>query len=127
MRCAGCAIGLVGFSVYLLRSAGCTHTTTRAARSSSALFQNGINIALAIPFVEVVGRCSVSASRSVSPYLICAAWVLLILSYKVPGFPADDILRRIWPMALSAIVMAEVVYLVTRASAATAASAPSPG
>jgi putative peptidoglycan lipid II flippase len=110
---AGFAVGLVGFSVYLFALRGLyAHHDTRSPFVISC-FQNGINIALAIPFVMWWDVLGLGLAFGVS-YLVCAAWVLVILGYKVPGFPTGDILRRIWPMLLSAVVMAEVVWLVSQ-------------
>jgi peptidoglycan biosynthesis protein MviN/MurJ (putative lipid II flippase) len=53
-------------------------------------------------------------------YLVCAAWTLLIISYKVPGFPVGAIMRRLAPIVLASIVMAEVVWLVTQRFGSTA-------
>jgi putative peptidoglycan lipid II flippase len=110
---AGFAIGLVGFSVYLFALRGLyAHHDTRSPFIVSC-FQNGINIVLAVVFVRWWDVLGLGLAFGVS-YLLCATWVLVILGYKVPGFPTREILRRIWPMLLSAIVMAEVVWLVSQ-------------
>src|SRR5690606_21038319 len=76
-------------------------------------FQNPINIVLAVIFVRWWDVLGLGLAFGIS-YIVCAAWALVIISYKVPGFPAHDIFRRIWPMVLAAVVMAEVVWLVTQ-------------
>jgi putative peptidoglycan lipid II flippase len=107
---AGFAIGLVGFSVYLFTLRGFyAHHDTRTPFIIS-VFQNGINIVLAFVLVGRYDVLGLGLAFAIS-YLLCAAWSLLILSYKVPGFAVGDIFRRLWPMFLSAIVMAEIVWL----------------
>lgn len=110
---AGFAIGLVGFSVYLFAMRGLyAHHDTRSP-FIICCFQNAINIVLAVFFVRWWDVLGLGLAFAVS-YLVCAAWALVIISYKVPGFPAHEIFRRMWPMLLSAVVMAEVVWLVSQ-------------
>ena len=110
---AGFALGLVGFSVYLFALRGLyAHQDTRSPFVISC-FQNGINIVLAFLLVGRYDVLGLGLAFAIS-YLVCAIWTLVIIGYKVPGFPAGRILRSMWPMLLSAVVMAEIVWIVVQ-------------
>ena len=47
-------------------------------------------------------------------YLISAAWALQVMSYKVPGFPLRPLYASFGRSLLAAVLMAEVVWIVTR-------------
>ena len=110
---AGFALGLVGFSVYLFVLRGFyAHHDTRTPFVIN-VFENVINVVLAIVLVERYGVLGLGLAFALA-YLMAAGWVLQIMSYKVPGFPVREILRSLWPMLLAAAVMGEVVWLVAR-------------
>jgi hypothetical protein len=47
-------------------------------------------------------------------YLVASLWALSVLSTKLRGFPVRSLLGQLWPMLLSSVLMAEIVWLVTR-------------
>ena len=47
-------------------------------------------------------------------YLLSAAWALQVLSYKVPGYGLRPVFASLGRMLLAAVLMAELVWLVTR-------------
>jgi putative peptidoglycan lipid II flippase len=108
----GFAIGLVGFSVYLFVLRGFyAHQDARTPFIIN-LFENLINIVLAFFLVGRYGVLGLGLSFGIA-YLVCAAWALLVLSYKVPGFELRPIYESLWRMFLAAVVMAEAVWLVS--------------
>jgi putative peptidoglycan lipid II flippase len=110
---AGFSIGLVGFSVYLfVLRAFYAHQDTRTPFVIN-VFQNLLNIVLAVALVERHGVLGLSLAFSLS-YLVAALWALSVLSTKLRGFPVRSLLRQLWPMLLSSVLMAEIVWLVTR-------------
>ncbi len=75
------------------------------------LFENLINIALAWLLVDRFGVLGLGLSFGIA-YLVSAAWSLLVLSYKVPGFGLRPIYASLWRMLLAGLIMAEAVWLV---------------
>jgi putative peptidoglycan lipid II flippase len=111
---AGFALGLVGFSVYLFVLRGFyAHQDTRTPFMIN-LVENALNIVLAIVLVGRYGVLGLGVSFAVS-YLVCAAWALQVLSYKVPGFEVRTVFVAFGRMLLASVVMAEVVWFVARA------------
>jgi putative peptidoglycan lipid II flippase len=110
----GFALGLVGFSLYLFVLRGFyAHQDTRTPFVVN-VGQNAINVILAIILVDRYGVLGLGLALGLA-YILAAGWALQIIGYKVPGFPVRDVLRSMWPMLLAAVVMGEVVWLVTRA------------
>ena len=110
----GFALGLVGFSVYLFVLRGFyAHHDTRTPFVVN-VFENAINIVLAIVLVDRYGVLGLGLAFAFA-YLASAGWVLQIMGYKVPGFPVREILHSLWPMLLAGAVMGEVVWLVAGA------------
>ena len=110
---AGFAIGLVGFSVYLFTlRAFYAHHDARTPFVIN-LFENAINIVLAVVLVSRYGVLGLGLSFGVA-YLISSVLALLVLSYKVPGFALWPVYESLWRMLLAGIVMAEVVWGVAR-------------
>ena len=72
-----------------------------------------INIILAFVLVDRYGVLGLGLAFALA-YVISSVWAMQILSYKVPGFSMRSILRSLAPMLLAALVMAEVVWLVTQ-------------
>ena len=109
----GFALGLVGFSVYLFVLRGFyAHQDTRTPFLIN-LVQNGLNIVLAFLLVGRYGILGLGVALAVS-YVVCALWALQVLSYKVPGFPAREVLVRGWPMLVAAVLAAEAAWFVNR-------------
>jgi len=109
----GFALGLVGFSVYLFVLRGFyAHQDARTPFIIN-IFENLVNIVLAWFLVRRYGVLGLGLSFGIA-YLVSAAWALLVLSYKVPGFSLRAIYTSLWRMLLAAVVMAEVVWLVAR-------------
>ena len=77
------------------------------------LFENLINIVLAVAMYRSFGVMGLALSFAIA-YLVSATWALKVLSYKVPGFPVRATLRKLAPMVLAAVVMAEVMWVVAR-------------
>jgi putative peptidoglycan lipid II flippase len=109
----GFAIGLLGFSLYLFALRGFyAHGDTRTPFVIN-LFENLINIVLALVLYRSFGVMGLALSFAIA-YLVSATWALKVLSYKVPGFPVRATLRKLAPMVLAAVVMAEVMWVVAR-------------
>lgn len=107
----GFALGLVGFSVYLFVLRGFyAHQDTRTPFVLNT-FQNGLNIALAFLLVGRYGILGLGAALAIS-YVVAALWALRVLSYKVPGFPAGEILTHGWPMLVAGALAGEAAWLV---------------
>ncbi|HEY4331318.1 MAG TPA: lipid II flippase MurJ, partial [Ilumatobacteraceae bacterium] len=110
---AGFALGLAGFSIYLFVLRGFyAHHDARTPFIIN-LFENGINIVLAIILVGRYGVLGLGLSFCIA-YIVSAGLALLILSYKVEGFSLVPIFASLWPMFLASVVMAEVVWFVAR-------------
>lgn len=109
----GFALGLAGFSVYLfVLRAFYAHQDARTPFIIN-LGENALNIVFAVLLVGRYGVLGLGLALALA-YSISAAWALVVLSYKVPGFSLRPIADRLWRIALAAVVMAEVVWLVTR-------------
>jgi putative peptidoglycan lipid II flippase len=109
----GFALGLVGFSVYLfVLQAFYAHQDARTPFVIN-VFENLINIVLAIVLVDRFGLLGLGLSFAIA-YLVSAVWSLQILGYKVPGFPLRSIMSGLYRVALAGLVMAEAVWAVAR-------------
>jgi putative peptidoglycan lipid II flippase len=106
----GFALGLVGFSVYLFVLRGFyAHQDTRTPFVINVV-QNVLNIGLAFALVAGYDILGLAAALAVS-YLLCAAWSLQVMSYKVPGFPLRDVLGSVWRMVIAVAIAGEVTWL----------------
>jgi putative peptidoglycan lipid II flippase len=109
----GFAVGLVGFSLYLFALRGFyAHEDTRTPFVIN-LFENIVNIVLAWVLYERFGVLGLGLAFAIA-YLVTSVWSMQVLSYKVRGFPVGGTLRRIAPMLLAGVVMAEVMWVVAR-------------
>ena len=107
---AGFALGLVGFSVYLFALRGFyAHRDTRTPFVINVV-QCALNVVFALLFVGEWGVLGLGAAFAVS-YLLCAVWALLILSYKVPGFPFRGVLEAIARMMIAGALAGEAMWL----------------
>jgi putative peptidoglycan lipid II flippase len=107
---AGFALGLVGFSVYLFALRGFyAHRDTRTPFIIN-VGQCLLNVVLALLFVGEWGVLGLGAAFALS-YVACAVWALLILSYKVPGFPFRAVLEAIARMVLAGALAGEAMWL----------------
>jgi putative peptidoglycan lipid II flippase len=107
---AGFALGLAGFSVYLFALRGFyAHRDTRTPFVIN-VGQCALNVVLALVFVDEWGVLGLGAAFAIS-YLLCAVWALLILSYKVPGFPFRGVLEAIARMAIAGALAGETMWL----------------
>ena len=96
----GFALGLVGFSLYLFVLRGFyAHQDTRTPFVINVV-QNVLNIVLAVALVGRYDIGGLGAALAIS-YVVCAAWALQVLAYKVPGFPLRDVFASLWRMALA--------------------------
>ncbi len=75
--------------------------------------QNVLNIVLAIALVGRYDIGGLGAALAIS-YVVCAAWALQVLTYKVPGFPLRDVFASLWRMVLAGVIAGEVAWLVAR-------------
>jgi putative peptidoglycan lipid II flippase len=108
---AGFSLGLVGFSVYLfVLRAFYAHTDARTPFVIN-VFENVINIVLAIVLVGRYGVLGLGLAFAIA-YLVSSVWALQVLAYKVPGFVFRPILGSLARMALAAVVMMEVMWAV---------------
>lgn len=108
---AGFSLGLVGFSVYLFVLRGFyAHTDARTPFMINA-FECLLNVALAVLLTERYGVLGLAASFAVA-YTVASLWALQVMSYKVRGFSVSAVLSGVWKMALAALVMAEVMWLI---------------
>lgn len=110
---AGFALGLVGFSIYLfVLRIFYAHQDARTPFVIN-LFENAINIVVALFLVQRYGLLGLGISFAVA-YLLSAAWAMQVASYKVPGFELRGIFAALGRMLLASVVMAEVVWVVAR-------------
>ncbi len=110
---AGFSLGLAGFSVYLFVLRGFyAHGDARTPFTIN-LFENAINIGLAVVLVDRYGVLGLAASFAIA-YWVSALIALQVLSFKVPGFPVRDTLASMVRMLLAGVVMAEAMWLVAR-------------
>lgn len=108
----GLSLGLVGYSIYLFVLRGFyAHQDTRTPFIVN-LVQNGLNIVLAFALVGRFDVLGLGLALAIS-YAIGAAWAMLILSYKVPGFQLRPLYEGFTRMLLASIIMAATVWLVT--------------
>lgn len=109
----GLALGLAGFSTYLfILRAFYAHQDARTPFVIN-VFENLINVILAIALVDRFGVLGLGVSFAVA-YVLSSLWALQILSMKVPGFPVRTVLASLWRTTLASVIMAEVVWLVAR-------------
>jgi putative peptidoglycan lipid II flippase len=108
---AGFALGLIGFSIYLFALRGFfAHQDTRTPFVINVV-ECVLNIVLAfalVPRYDILGLALAFAIANV----VGALWALQVLSYKVPGFPVQSVLRNLWPMIVAGVLAAEVMWLV---------------
>ncbi len=111
---AGFALGLVGFSVYLFVLRGFyAHQDTRTPFIINVV-ENAINVVLAVVLVDEYGVLGLGAAFAIG-YIVCSAWALNVMSYKVPGFPTRAILGSLWRMLVAAVLGGEAAWFVARA------------
>lgn len=110
---AGFSLGLIGFSVYLFVLRGFyAHGDARSPFVIN-VFENLINIALAVALFHRYGSLGLGAAFAIS-YIVAAIWSLRVMAWKVPGFPLRHTLTSVGRMILAGLVMAEVTWLVAR-------------
>ncbi len=110
---AGFSIGLVGFSVYMfVLRAFYAHRDTRTPFIINVA-ENLLNIAIAVVLVGRYGVLGLGLAFAIA-YLMSAIGAIRILGNKVTGFPVSAVLLSIARMLLAGVVMAEVIWLVTR-------------
>lgn len=111
---AGFALGLVGFSLYLfVLRAFYAHGDARTPFVIN-VFENIINIVLAIVLVGRFGVLGLGAAFAVA-YVLSAVWSMSVLANKVPGFAVDPIAASCARMGLAALVAAEAMWVVAQA------------
>jgi putative peptidoglycan lipid II flippase len=109
----GFALGLAGFSIYLfVLRCFYSHQDARTPFVIN-LFENGLNIVLAWFLVDRFGVLGLGLSFALA-YIVSAAWAMLVLSYKIPGFPLKPLFISLGRMILAALVMAEITWVVAQ-------------
>jgi putative peptidoglycan lipid II flippase len=115
----GFSLGLVGFSVFLFTlRAFYAHEDTRTPFVLN-LFENILNIVLAVIFVRHFGVLGLGLAFAVA-YLVSAVLALAVLEMKVREFEMKAMLRSLLPMLLAAVVSAQIAWFVGRALGDTA-------
>jgi len=110
---AGFAVGLLGFSVYLFVLRGFyAHQDTRTPFVIN-LFECALNVVLAIVLVGRYGVLGLGLAFGLA-YVICAAWAMQVLAYKVRGFDLRGLFLVLGRMLLASVVAAEVMWFVGR-------------
>ncbi len=110
---AGFAPGLVGFSLYLFALRGFyAHEDTRTPFVVN-VGENLLNIALAFALVGRHGVLGLGLAFAIA-YLVSAVWAIRVLARKVRAFPLRPVFTSLGRMLLAAVLMAEVVWIVTR-------------
>lgn len=111
---AGFALGLVGFSLYLfVLRAFYAHGDARTPFIIN-VFENIINIALAVVLVGRFGVLGLGAAFAVA-YVLSSVWSMFVLANKVPGFSVRAIANSCGLMALAALAAAEMMWVVADA------------
>jgi len=111
---AGFSVGLVGFSVYLFVLRGFyAHQDTRTPFVINVV-ENLLNIVFAVLLVGRYGVLGLGLAFALA-YLLSAAWALQVLSFKVPGYALRPIFASLGRMLLASLLMAEIVWFVSRA------------
>jgi putative peptidoglycan lipid II flippase len=109
----GFALGLVGFSVYLfVLRCFYAHQDARTPFVIN-LFENLFNVVLAWVLIDRYGVLGLGVAFAVA-YILSSAWAILVLSYKVPGFPLRATFSALGQMVLAGVVMAEAVWMISR-------------
>jgi putative peptidoglycan lipid II flippase len=111
---AGFALGLGGFSLYLL-----TLRTMYAHRDARSPFiinvgENLINVALALVLYERYGVLGIAAAFAVA-YWVSALWSLQVIGYKISGYPVRGVLNTVAQCGVASLAMMEAVWFVARA------------
>jgi putative peptidoglycan lipid II flippase len=110
---AGFSVGLAGFSVYLFTLRGFyAHADTRTPFVLN-LGKNAVNIALALILVRWWGVGGLGLAFGTA-YMVAAVWSLRVLARRVGHFPLQPLFMRLIPLAVSSVVMAVVVWSITR-------------
>ena len=109
----GFALGLVGFSVYLFTlRAFYSHGDARTPFIINT-GENLINIVLGLALHGRFGVLGLGLAFAIA-YLLAAVFAVRVLGNKVPGFPVRSVLAALGRMAVAALVLAEVTWLVAR-------------
>lgn len=110
---AGFAPGLVGFSLYLFALRGFyAHQDTRTPFVVNVV-ENLLNILLAFLLVGPHGVMGLGMAFAIA-YVVSSVWAMQVLARKVREFPLRPVFTSMGRMLLAAVLMAEVVWIVTR-------------
>jgi len=109
----GFALGLGGFSIYMFVLRGFySHQDTKTPFKIN-LVQNLLNIVLAVALVAPYGVLGLGLAFALS-YVVCAAWAIQVLDYKVRGFELRRTFVAIGKTVLASIIMAEAIWVIGR-------------
>jgi putative peptidoglycan lipid II flippase len=116
---AGFALGLGGFSIYLIvLRVFYAHQDARTPFVIN-LFENLLNILLAFILAPRYGVLGLGLAFALA-YIVSSVWALIVLRNKVPEFPLGRVWSSIWRITLASVVMSEVVWWVARQVGANA-------
>jgi putative peptidoglycan lipid II flippase len=111
---AGLSLGLAGYSVYLFTLRGFyAHQDTRTPFYINCV-QCLINVVLAFALVGPFDVLGLGLAFAIS-YLVTAVIAILVLTIKVPEFPAVEVLSTLVRMVAAGAIMGAVVWLAVRA------------
>jgi putative peptidoglycan lipid II flippase len=109
----GFSVGLAAFSIYLFVLRGDARTPFIIN-----LVECVLNVAFAVVLVSRYDEMGLGLAFGLA-YVVCAAWALQILSYKVPGFPLRQIGASLARLGLATVVLVEVSWLASRLATST--------
>jgi putative peptidoglycan lipid II flippase len=119
----GFSIGLAAFSIYLFVLRGFyAHGDARTPFTIN-LVECVLNIVFAIVLVSRFDEMGLGLAFGLA-YIVCSAWALQILAYKVPGFTVRPIGASLARLTLATIVLVEVSWLASRIAASTTGFGP---
>ncbi len=116
---AGFALGLFGFSAYLFVLRGFYSQQNTKTPFWINLGENAINVLFAVLLVSAFGVPGLAVAFAIA-YLLSAVIAFAVLHQRVPGLDARGIATSLGRLALAALIMGVVVWLVTRAVGDTA-------
>ncbi len=110
---AAFALGLAAFSAYLflLRSFYALQDTRTPFILN--VIENGVNIVLALVLYDRYGVQGLAWSFALA-YIVAAVLTFVVLGRRLGGFPARPTFNGLWRPMIAAVVMGEVVWLLTR-------------
>lgn len=116
---AGFALGLAAFSVYLFTLRMFYASYDARTPFLLNLFENAVNIVLAVALVGRYGLLGLSASFAIA-YGTSALLTMVVAARRVEGFDLGELLGRLARMTAASVVMALCVWITARVVGANA-------